>query len=526
MPALSAELVDTIKAYRAAKAREDVLAFAQVMAPNEKPAAHHIVMARFFMALAQGRIRNLMLFLPPRAAKSLYAKYFCAWMLGRVTDTKIVHVTHTGPLADVVGYDIRNLINSPDFPFDLSVAADRAARTDWQTTAGGLYYGTSMSGGPTGRPANLLVIDDPLTNAQDADSDLIRNRQWTEYERGMASRLQPWADGTPPKQLVVMTRWNEDDLAGRHLPERFDGRSGKYTSRATGEEWVVCSMPARAEHKNDLLKREPGEWLWPERFGDDSAWAVAEKLGGRTWSSLYQQRPAPEEGAMIRREWMRFYDKPPKLDELEIYGASDFAVTAASKSRDPDYTVHMIFGVARGWDVYLLDMWRGRTTSDVWVDAYLDLAELWKPLIWGEEAGQIISGVGPLLEQRSRERSVWIARRQYVSKQSKGVRAGEMASHSATTLMGMLSRGKWHLPRHTDALPAKAMWRSSPDQFGSVETVKREMLQFPAGRHDDTVDPQSLFARMLGEIIEGRVPATEEKIPSDSLEGLFRAHGR
>lgn len=522
------ETLALVDEYRARSARRSLLDFAHVMSPSEWPAPHHRVMARMLEGLAEGKIARLMLFLPPRAAKSLYAKYFVAWMLGRRRDTKIVHCTHTASLADDVGYDVRRFINSDLYPWsDVKVSTDRAARTDWQTSAGGRYYGTSMSAGPTGRPANILIIDDPITNAQDADSDLIRERQWQEYVRGLRSRLQPWSDGAPPIELMVLTRWSEDDLAGRHLPEGYDGGSGRFQSRVTGEEWVVCSMPARAEHENDLLKRAPGEWLWPERFGDDSPWAMAERIGGRGWSALYQQRPAPESGVMIQREWLSYYDQAPPLESMTIYGASDYAVTAAGQdAKDPDYTVHMIFGVDPAWNVYLLDMWRDRATSDVWVDALLELAQIWRPLIWGEEAGQIISGVGPLIDQRSRERGVFFARRKFHSRQSKGVRAGEMAAHRSTTLIGMLSQGRWKLPRHVGALPERSWWRRAHARFGGVDVVVREMMQFPAGRHDDTVDPQSLFARMLGEIIEGQELEDKPKTPPDSLEALFLENER
>lgn len=518
--------LELIDAYTKAGARKSFLDFAFCMEPSEQPAPHHRVMARMLEACEQGKVRRLMLFLPPRAAKSLYGKYFIAWMLGRRPDTKIVHTTHTGPLADDVGYEIRRMINSDRYPWsEISVQADRAARRDWQTTAGGRYYGTSMSGGPTGRPANILMIDDPITNAQDADSDLIRDRQWQEYIRGYRSRLQPWADGKPPIEIMIMTRWHEDDLPGRHLPKNFDGRPGKYVSRIDGLSWIVCSMPARAEHENDLLGREKGAWLWPERFGDDSQYATAEKIGGRAWSALYQQRPAPESGVLIRREWLQFYDAPPDLKRLRIYGTSDYAVTAAGKdTNDPDYTVHMIFGVDPDWNVWVLDMWRGRTSSDEWIEALLDLAKEWKPLLWGEERGQILSSVGPLIKRRMVDRRVFFARQGYTSKDAKGVRAGEYSAQNAQGLIGWMAQGKWRLPATLEALPAKSWWRRAGTEFASIDDLIREMMQFPAGKHDDMVDPQTLFARMIGQIIAGQSPRKDETVPPNSLEALFREH--
>jgi hypothetical protein len=515
-----------IDAYRAAGAREDLLDFAQLMAPSEWPADHHRVIAKFFMALWRGDFDKLMIFVPPRHAKSTYSRYFMAWALGLRPKTKIVHVTHTGGLADEVGYETRKLLDSEFYPWPIKSAADRSARRDWTTTAGGKYFGTSMQGGPTGRPANILIVDDPLTNAEDADSQIIRDKQWQEYERGLRSRLEPWADGKPPIEILIMTRWSEDDLAGRHLPLDYAGQPGVFESRMfAGEKWVVCSLPARAEHENDLLRRQKGEWLWPERFGDGSAHHKAELRGGRTWSSLYQQRPAPEDGVLLKAEWFRWYDKAPALDTLTIYGASDYAVTEAGRdSSDPDYTVHMVFGVDPDWNVYVLDLWRQRKTSDVWVGALIDLARDWKPLIWGEESGQILSSMDPIIRRKMMDERVFFARRQMTSKQKKTARAGEFAAQNGQTLIGWMAQGKWYLPRSIEALPAKSWWRKAGHQFASVDDLKNEMLKFPAGRHDDMVDAQSLFARLLGEIISGQEPKPEEKIPPGSLESLFREH--
>jgi hypothetical protein len=138
------------------------------------------------------------------------------------------------------------------------------------------------------------------------------------------------------------------------------------------------SLPAEAE-PGDLLGRSPGEWLWDDEYGY-ARFLAREKATQlpRNWSALYQQQLAPEDGNYFRDDWLRPYVDAPERLTLNIYGGSDYAVTA----HGGDYTVHAVVGVDPENQMYLLDLWRGQTSSDQWIEALCDLICKWKPLFW------------------------------------------------------------------------------------------------------------------------------------------------
>jgi predicted phage terminase large subunit-like protein len=270
-----------------------------------------------------------------------------------------------------------------------------------------------------------------------------------------------------------MTRWHEDDLGGRVLNDAATG----------GRPWHVLSLPMVAE-THDALGRRPGEPLWPEWFTDDM---IAEaKRDTRTWSALYQQRPAPEDGDYFRRDWLRTVATMPPRDSLRIYGASDYAVTA----NGGDYTVHVIMGLDLSGRLWLLDLWRGQTSSDVWVEAFCDLVQQWKPIGWAEETGQIKAGIGPFLDRRMRERKAYVARKQFPTRGDKSVRA--------QSIRGRMALEGLHIP-------ADAEWRAD---------LEAEMMAFPAGKHDDQVDALGLVGQLLDLM-------TQPKAKPDALPPKF-----
>jgi hypothetical protein len=155
--------------------------------------------------------------------------------------------------------------------------------------------------------------------------------------------------------LLIQTRWSEDDLAGRALSH---------------EKWKVVSLPALAE-PGDPLGRAVGEPLWcDDGYGyGEQLIELSTKTPARTWSAMYQQRPAPEEGDYFKAGWLRPYDSLPPREMLKVYGASDYAVTADGG----DYTVHIVVGVDPEWRIYVLDPWRAQTSAEKWVETFCDL---------------------------------------------------------------------------------------------------------------------------------------------------------
>jgi predicted phage terminase large subunit-like protein len=324
----------------------------------------------------------------------------------------------------------------------------------------------------------------------------MRGIAWETYEADLITSLEGRM-----KQIMVTTRWHEDDIPGKILPENFDGRTGWYQDRTTNEWWYVLSLPAECEFEGDPLGRQVGEFMWPELFAEK--FARSKKRGGYIWSALYQQRPTPEEGLWFKNEFINYYDPGSiNIGDLSIYMTSDYAVTDEKKHNgDSDYTVHTVWGIDNEWNIYMLDMWRGRTLSNKWVEEFIRLAKHHKPLIAGEEQGQIIKGVGPFLHRELMNQRVFVRRKQYVSAVGKLQRA--------QSLIGMAAEGKLWLPTghlYTDLFRA-------------------ELLAFPGGKHDDMVDTGSLMANMLRDVISGETPDPEKRETLTLME-LFAENER
>lgn len=412
-----------------------------------------------------------MINMPPRHGKSeLGSRRFPAWFLGNNPEATIMSASYNLNKAEEFGGEVRDIVNSASyrnlFP-NVQLKEDTRAKGFWRTSQGGFYIaagvGTALTGRGTVGP--IVLIDDPLKDREEADSERTREtvKQW--YSSVVLSRF-------PRAVIVVQTRWHEDDLTGWLLEEQARG----------GDKWEILELPAISPD---------GHALWPEFYPLDQLERIKRATLPRDWSALYQQRPAPDEGAYFKRDWFRWYDEKPK--QLRIYGASDYAVTEG----DGDYTVHIVVGIDPEDNLYVLDLWRGQTASDAWVGEWLNLVRTHKPLMWVEEQGQIIKSIGPFLEKRMREERVYCRREQVASAADKPTRS---RSIQARTSMGKVY------------LPSKAPW---------LADFTQELLVFPAGKHDDQVDAFGLIGRMLDELI----PASKPKPPTAAQSsGYKRLH--
>jgi predicted phage terminase large subunit-like protein len=428
---------------------------------------HHTLLLGHLEALSRGECPRLMVLMPPGSAKSTYASVlFPAWYLANHPSHAIIAASHTSGLAERFGRRVRNLISEHGPTLDIALSADIQAAGQWETTQGGEYFAAGVDGPIAGRRADLAIIDDPVKSRQEADSATISDRNWEWWKNDLLPRLKP--DG---RVILIMTRWSEIDLGGRLLE---DMRTG-------GMPWRMLKLPMEAEAA-DPLGRKVGEPLWPEWYTD--AQRTEAKRDPRTWSALYQQSPAPDTGIYFEREWLRPVNSLPPRESLRVYGASDYAVTSDAG----DWTVHIVVGVDPHMRLWVLDLWRGQTASDEWIEAFCDLVLQWKPLGWAEETGQIRAGIGPFMARRQRERHAYVARKGFPTRGDKSVRA--------QSIRGRMAMDGLHYP-------AAASWATD---------FLRELMTFPAGKHDDQVDALGLIGQLLDVMNAGTEPVAAEPL--------------
>lgn len=316
-------------------------------------AAHHLLILRAIERAASRRYGRFMLFLPPGSAKSTYASVVApTYYMGCNPGTKIILASYGTDLARKHGRKARQIVRSAEYQslFNTGLTRDSSAAHEWALTNGSEYLAAGLMAGLTGNRAHGALIDDPIKGREQADSPTIRAKTWDAYNEDLQTRLIPggWMG-------LVQTRWHEDDLAGRILPKGYDGRSGMVEC-ADGRVWEIINVPAMCERPDDPLGRAIGEYLWPEWF-DASHWAPF-RAQSRTWASLFQQRPRPDDGGVFKESWCtRRYNLIPASANVCIHSWD----TAQKEQEQNDPSVMTAWRLGH-YDpgYYLADVFRDR----------------------------------------------------------------------------------------------------------------------------------------------------------------------
>lgn len=302
---------------RRRRGRESLLGFANAIEIPGKPAsddpdewlfrpveqgvaAHHRLIMEAIERTAKRRHGRLFLFLPPGSAKSTYASVVApTYLMGKQRDMRVILASHGLDLARRHGRRARQIARSSAYSalFGAGIHPGTSAADEWALTNGSEYLAFGVLSGIAGSRAHGLFIDDPLRGREQADSSTIRDKLWQAYTDDLLTRMIPGGF-----IVCIMTRWHEDDLAGRLLPKGYAGQSGLMRCQ-DGMDWEVLCLPAQCERDDDPLGRKPGEMLWPEWF-DASHWAP-HRANSRGWASLFQQRPRPDEGGIFKDAWFR-----------------------------------------------------------------------------------------------------------------------------------------------------------------------------------------------------------------------------
>ena len=305
------------------KAQNNFLYFTKHIWPEFIEGEHHKIISEKFDKLATGEIKRLIVNMPPRHTKSEFASTLLpAWMIGREPKLKIIQTTHTGELAVRFGRKAKTLIDSPEYQeiFQTRLREDSQAAGRWETAQGGEYFAAGVGGAITGRGADLLIIDDPHSE-QDAMNMTALERAYEWYTSGPRQRLQPGG-----KIVCVMTRWNTKDLTGILLKNQSEPKS---------DQWDIVEFPAIMPS---------GKPVWPEYWKLDELESVKASLSLGKWNAQWMQNPTSEEGAILKREWWKDWDKDyiPKLEHvIQSYD------TAFMKKETADYSAITTWGIFR-----------------------------------------------------------------------------------------------------------------------------------------------------------------------------------
>ena len=418
------------------------------------------------MDVAHGKIKNLMILMPPGSAKSTYASVvFPTWYMGEFPNENIIMATYGSDLARKFGRKCRQVVKSKEFKelFDTELSGDNAAVDDWSLQNQSTYMCGGILSGMTGNRANGLIVDDPFKGRSEADSDTVRTKTWEAWRDDLCTRLKPsgW-------KLLINTRWHEGDVSGSILPEGYNGKSGWITSQS-GEQWYVLCLQAQCERDDDPLGRKQGEYLWTNWFPIE--WWEQTKQNqsiptSRGWNSLYQQKPSAEEGEFFKRDWFSRFkigDEP----ELAKYGAGDCAVTEGQG----DFTEQAIGGFDKDEDLWLVDWWYGQKEMDVWIDEQQRLVNTHDPILWVAESGVI---------RRASEGYIKKAMRAGKYYRLEWLPSNKDKAANARAFQALAHQGKVHIPR--------TPWG---------DRLLDQLCKFPTGKLDDAVDTCGLFGRIL-----------------------------
>ncbi len=413
-------------------------------------ADHTDLLIKHLEALEKREINKLAVFMPPRHGKTYHvSERFPAWYLGKNEKHRVILASYAAELAQFNSRRARALVQDQRFPFPVRVSEGSSAVNRWDTDKGGGVIAAGVGGGLTGFGADLLIIDDPVKDRADADSETRRDATWQWYQEVARTRKMPGG-----VELLAQTRWHEDDLAGRIL------------NSAGAEGWIVVQLPAIAE-AGDALGRSVGEALWPTRFPAEALPSVEQgEISSRAWKALYQQQPTADEGGMFKRAWWKRYRALPQLTRVEQYVDSAFKEGVGN-----DWTVIATWGGDASGNYYVLEVWRARVEFPELVHAIRDTNRRMAHLLGRSSIAVVIEDKASgqsAIQQLKRDGGISIIPYKLPAGSSKISRADGVTS--------FVEAGRVHLPED-------ATW---------VADFVDEHAAFPTGKHDDMVDTTSM----------------------------------
>jgi len=446
--------------------RNSLLAFVLYTMPNYEVNWHHRLICSYLEKWVRGELPRLIIETPPRHGKSqLVSRHLPAFIFGNNPEANVIATSYSADLASMMNRDVQRLMDGEEyrrvFP-DTRLGASniRTVSGSWLRNSDlfeivgrkGQYRCAGVGGGITGMGGGVLggnyaIIDDPIKNAEEANSLTYRDRMYNWYNTTLHTRIH----GKPSGILLTLTRWHQDDLAGRLLDAM---RADK-----DADQWKVLRREAiKEDDPTDDDPRQRGEPLWERRFGLEHLKAVKATIPASAWLALFQQNPSAPEGAIIKREWLRYYDTLPDVERWWQSWDLTFDETEAGS-----YVVGQVWAQA-GANCYLVHQYRDR------VDFTASVAQV-----------ENVSAAYPL------------AIRKKVEKKANGA---ALLSTLKNKVPGLVP-----VTPHTDK-PRRLMAVSPLFEAGNVWLPKREnapwvgeyveeLVTFPKTKYDDQVDATS-----------------------------------
>ena len=445
---------------------------------------------QFVRDVEEKKSPRLMIFMPPRHGKSLLASQeLPSWALGKHANWEIISASYAIGLPVGFSRIIKDRIDSAEYEaiFPATrIRPDARGVEEWLTTQRGRYRAVGVGGGITGTGAEILIVDDPIKDYAEAQSEIIREAAYNWYTSTARTRLSPGGG-----VLIIQTRWHDADLSGRLLSDRALLIENGVDSDEI-DDWEVVSYPALAEHDEWMypnstihigpdtadipleakLLRPAGEALHPERYSSLELRRMRNTMPPVQWNALYQQNPVPESGEYFSKDMLRYYgDLPGAKDEYAYFMAWDLAIGEKSSN---DWTVGTVCASHYTGNIYILDMVRARMNVHGIIAAMMDMARKWPSIqVMGIEQGQIYKTMAPLVKEAMVREKVRFS----LSEDLKPVTDKLMR---ARPLQQKMQMGFIQFP---SSQPWSAM-------------IEREMLRFPNGTNDDIVDSLAWLARM------------------------------
>lgn len=422
------------------------MAYTIAFRPDYRPATVHRRIADALMRVEAGKVKRLMIFVPPRHGKSmLTSEHFPPWFLGRNPTKQIVCAAYGQELADDFGRKVRQQMLDPlygqIFP-ECTADPNSSSVSRINTQQNGAYYAVGIGGALVGRGAHVLVIDDPVKDRLDADSVIMRKRAREWYQSVAYTRLMPGG------AIVVMhTRWHEDDLAGWLLRTQMD------------EDWEILNIPAIPAP-------------WPEAYPAERLDKIRTVIGAREWSAQYMQSPVPGGGGEFLRHWMKHYEGSPD----SVGGTNKYILVDPAGEQRPenDFTSIWVVGLGADGNYYWLDAVRDRLSLPDRGRAVMRLHRRWKPIDVRYERYGMMGDIQYLRDLQNRENYRF----------SVTEVAGRLKKNDRIRrLLPIFEQGKFYAPRTLHYSDCEGIPRDLVHTF-----IEEEMVAFPAGIHDDMLD--------------------------------------